>query len=262
MSLTVANAVTIEKELSLKVETYLSDTGPYRDEGSLEFRKLWAECEKLAKADACAAMSLKAVLKTAAGNEKDAHYYVQNLQAIRGNYFPALASVLINFGRFSQSLESYREIIRPESIQVRDNLELGVANGAYVSYLCALDKVRENMNLSDLKPAQEASLREAVLILHHNQESEEDIAAAMDFAGDIMREHGVVFKGLHHRLRAVSAPPDGGLPYFGVDIEIDADVDTAFDLTCEYTEQLAHSTVKIPMSMVLTFKGSTEIHGK
>jgi hypothetical protein len=233
MTLLSASAATIGETVGRDVIGYLQRTKSYRQPDDGEFRRLWAECDKLARADAVGAMVLKANLSVAAGALDDALYYVRNIKANRsGEYLPTLTSA--------------------------NYLHLGVANGAYITYLEALDNARTKMQLDSIFPEAEESIRCVASILQSNEEDEGTIARAMDIAGEVLNDHRLLFHGLHHALRPVPHPFDGGPAYFGVEIGVSVDHDTALDLTCEYVERLSAANVTIPISMVLKFKSVAE----
>jgi hypothetical protein len=257
MTLLSASAATIGETVGRDVIGYLQRTKSYRQPDDGEFRRLWAECDKLARADAVGAMVLKANLSVAAGALDDALYYVRNIKANRsGEYLPTLNTVLVNFGKFSESLPTYRDMMM-EHVSA-NYLHLGVANGAYITYLEALDNARTKMQLDSIFPEAEESIRCVASILQSNEEDEGTIARAMDIAGEVLNDHRLLFHGLHHALRPVPHPFDGGPAYFGVEIGVSVDHDTALDLTCEYVERLSAANVTIPISMVLKFKSVAE----
>ncbi|WP_312538260.1 hypothetical protein [Achromobacter mucicolens] len=262
MSILAGAAATIGESLGKDIGDYIRHLTRFSPEADSQYHRLWAECEKLAKSDAVRAMAYKAILCISTGSYEDALYYVRNIAHNRSKlHAPTLASVLINFGRFSESLDAYRLMLTPE-ILISDYLHLGVPNGAYSSYVKALDIARKNMQLATVFPEAEADIRAAAAILDENGESEDLIALAMDVAGEIMRERSLVFYGLHHKLRPVPHPRDGGPAYFGVDIGVEADDETAFEMTCQYAERLAASDRFIPVSMVLKFVSLGERNGQ
>ncbi|MEN4918281.1 hypothetical protein ABE485_06380 [Achromobacter spanius] len=261
MSILGASAATIGDSLDAEVGYFLLQTGQRRHKKDGEVQRLWAECEKLARADAPLAMALKAALCVTVGDYDEALYYVRNIKL---NHSPlhdsTLATVLINFGYFSESLEVYRQLLSVRELVQDEYFHLGVANGAYSTYIEALEAYRKNMSLSSFFPAMEDEVRAAAAILEENGESEQLIARAMDVAGEVLRDRSLLFYGLHHKVRAVPHPRDGGPPYFRVDIGVQVDDDTAFDMTCEYADRLAQSSATIPVSMVLKFSGRSESH--
>lgn len=259
MTMLSAAAATIGDSLGKDVSHYLQGTSSFRQKNEREFQELWAQCDKLARADAVGAMALKATLCVAAGELEEALYYVRNIKLNRSPvHTSTLCTVLVNFGKFSESLPVYRELMMAPDQVIPEYFHLGVGNGAYSSYLEALNQVRDKMQLNSIFPDAEDSIRSVVSILEMNHESEETISLAMDIAGDILREHRLLFDGLHHALRPVPFPYDGGPAYFGVEIGVEVDDETAFDMTCEYAERLAASDKAIPVSMVLKFKSIGE----
>lgn len=252
--MSILAAATIGESLGQELSLYMTSATHFVQKTDRQFVHLWAECEKLAKRDATLAMAYKAFLSVAAGDYRDAQYYVRNIKHNCSSlYAPTLASVLINFGHFAESLESYRQMMTTPELLSPDYFHLGVANGAYATYVEALDFARTKMQLAAVFPAAEADIRAALAILDENGESEELISSAMDIAGDILRERSLMFRGLHHSLRPVPHPLDGGTPYFRVGIAVAVDDEEAFDMTCEYADRLAESTKSIPVSMVLKF---------
>lgn len=261
MSTLGASAATIGESLDAEVGHFLLQTGRWRHKNDGEVQRLWAECERLARADAVLAMAIKSALCVTVGDYDEALYYVRN---IRLNHSPlyasTLATVLVNFGHFSESLEIYRLLLTERELVQERYFLLGVANGAYSTYIEALEAYRKNMSLSSFFPAMEDEVRSAAAILAENGESEQLIARAMDVAGEVLRERSMMFYGLHHAVRAVPHPRDGGPAYFRVDIGVEVDDDTAFDMTCEYADRLAQSSTTIPVSMVLKFSSVLEPH--
>lgn len=261
MSILGASAATIGESLDSEVGHFLLQTGRWRQKDDGEVQRLWAECEKLAKADAVMAMAIKAAICVTVGDYDEALYYARNIKLNHSSlYGSTLATVLINFGHFSESLEVYRQLLTVPEIVREEYFHLGVANGAYSTYIDALEAYRKNMSLSSFLPAVEDEVRAAAAILAENGESEQLIARAMDVAGEVLRERSMLFYGLHHAVRAVQHPRDGGPAYFRVDIGVEVDDDTAFDMTCEYADRLAQSSATIPVSMVLKFSSILEPH--
>ncbi|WP_286899114.1 hypothetical protein [Achromobacter sp. UBA2119] len=262
MSILAGAAATIGESLGKDIGDYIRHLTRFSPEADSQYHRLWAECEKLARSDAVRAMAYKAILCISTGSYDDALYYVRNIALNRSPlHAPTLASVLINFGRFSESLEAYRQMMAPDML-TPDYFHLGVPNGAYRSYVEALDFVRTKMQLATVFPEAEADIRAAAAILEENGESEDHIASAMDVAGEVMRERSLVFYGLHHTLRPVQHPRDGGPAYFGVNIGVEVDDETAFEMTCEYAERLSASDKFIPVSMVLKFVSLGERNGQ
>jgi len=244
---------TIEEDLSRDVSTLLDETCRYREYTDPEIARLMWRADKLQNADAAASMRIKTVLEVCRGDFEQAMYWVRNAKHLNYNvYLNALCSALINFGKFSESQAPFDELMDPTKDGAM-HLHLGVPNGAFRRYLRWLNKGQEDMKM-DIRPANEQQIRDVVSIMETNGDSDEDIGRVMDIAGDILREHKLVFMGNAPRLNPVLDPVDGGHPYFGMHIVVGTSSEEAFDMTCDYAERLAASRVKIPMSVVLSFK--------
>ncbi|SPD65475.1 protein of unknown function [Cupriavidus taiwanensis] len=181
-------------------------------------------------------------------------YYVRNIERLNEweTHVMTLCTVLINFGKFSESLEPFTRLIDPTRT-LGSHLSVGVANGGYKRYVAALDQCQKAMAM-DIHPVNEGQIRAVADIMDANGDTDEDIARAMDFAGDILREHGYLYLGVQHKVNPVREPVDGGHPYFGMRIAVAVSEDEAFEMTCDYAERLAQSKVKIPSSLVLSFE--------
>lgn len=85
-------------------------------------------------------------------------------------------------------------------------------------------------------------------------DTDQDYALALDIAGSIMRERKL-FDQEHKKVQVVECPADGGLGYVRVKFDVNVDLDTAIDMTCEYAERLSRAPIKIPPSMIFEFEG-------
>jgi hypothetical protein len=244
---------TIEDELIQSIGVLLAKTNVYANKDDEVVIELWRQADKLAKADAAAALEVKAKLAIVLGDIDQAQYYVRNLKLLKAHdrYLLAAATVAINFGFFSESLPIYREMIDPERGDF-SLLDYGVANGAYRTHVAALDRAQLDLKMK-VHPVHEQLARQVAAIMEENGDSDEDIARAMDLAGELLREHKLLFKGLHHLIKPVLDPSDGGHSYFSLQIALEVDEETAVDLTCDYVDRLAGANCKIPSSLVLSF---------
>lgn len=243
---------TIEEDLSRDVSALLSETYRYRQRDDPAIARLMWRADKLQNADAAAAMRLKTVLEVCRGDYDQAMYWVRNIERLKRHdvHLAALCTVLINFGYFAESQAHFARLMDTTENGAM-HLHLGVPNGAFKRYLTSLDasRMRANIHLSN-----EAQIRDVVSIMDANGDSDEDLGRVMDIAGGILRERKLVYMGNAHQLRPVVEPVDGGHPYFGMHIVVDVSAGEAFEMTCDYADRLAASQLKIPMSLVLSFK--------
>lgn len=243
----------IAEEVNQQVEALLC-TGQWLDRNTLEFRRVWRETEKLANANLGKSLALQAALEAARGDDQSALTFLARLeQTGSAQYLPALVTVLAELGRFSESLIPYRKIIDPAFGQTHF-LQQGVPNGGFFSYIEALDKAQGPMHMT-VASKSEGEVRTVAEILACNGDSEEDVAGVMDIAGEVMKDHKLRRLFHHPELRSYPAPRDGQPPFFACHLLVDTTEEDALDLTCEFVERLAESALKIPVSMVLSFKG-------
>jgi len=161
------------------------------------------------------------------------------------------ATTLIMLARYSESLVHYRVIIDPEFGETHF-LHQGAPNGGFETYVRAIDKAKTMFpDLGTFEREDEA--RRVVSILNQNGETEDHVVAALDVAGEVLRDHGMFQAWKHPMIRPVESPRDGQHPYFGYEIFLKVTDEEALDLTVEYVERLAHSSVVIPSSMVFSF---------
>lgn len=243
---------TIGPQLAEEVDTWISQSQGYRSRDELDHRRYWKKAEGLARVDPGRMYAIKMVLTAATGAYDEAMAMLGSLKC--HDEKQALATqttVAILCGHYTDSLSTYRTIIDPDFGEFQFLMQ-GVPNGAFETYVRALDKGRKAMNLT-LTPHIEKDIRSVVDILRANGDSEDQVVAALDIAGEVLREHRMFQYHIHPRIRPVPDPSDGQAPYFGYDMFVNTDPATAFDMTLEYVEKLATSNLRIPASMVFSF---------
>lgn len=243
---------TIGPQLADEVDTWISQSQGYRSRDELDHRRYWKKAEELARVDPGRMYAIKMVLTASTGAYDDAMAMLDTLK--RYDEKQSLATqttVAILCGYYTRSLSPYRTIIDPDFGEFQFLMQ-GVPNGAFETYIRALDKGRNVMKLT-LTPHIEEDIRSVVDILQAHGDSEEQVIAALDIAGEVLRDHKMFQYHVHPRIRPVAEPRDGQAPYFGYDMFVNTDAATAFDMTLEYVEKLACSNVRIPTSMVFSF---------
>lgn len=246
---------TLAVALWQQLGAWVNGSTSHRSRDDIAHRRLFNASQRLLDADADHAFALQAILAAMTGDESQARALLDRIRSPEVRHGTA-ATVLVNLGFFSESIPHYRF-----SIDVRvsggalANLRQGVSNGAYASFAAASDVARTMYpaTVDSAFPAQ-AGARAIVQVLRDNGDTEADVAAALDIAGDMLREKRLFDYGHDDaNPRIVSAPPDGMPPYFTLALRVAVSEADALDMTLELVDRLASSPRRIPASMNLHF---------
>lgn len=220
------------------------------------------ECEQSGMAEhanVAAAYCRKAWLASADEGGERVMSYVRAISLDRDDtrHLVSICATLLNLGRFSDSLHAY-EVLLTNDASLRSALELGVPNGAFRTYVRALDRM-QRMH-PDFHPANEASIRAVSRIMAQCGDSDGDIARAMDVAGAMLLERGIAPFSVNQLLTADEFPPDEDGPIVDLDFVLDVPSAVALDLTMQYVRHLSRVDISIPSSLSVSFRAQEDHH--
>jgi hypothetical protein len=84
-------------------------------------------------------------------------------------------------------------------------------------------------------------------------DTDAEYSAVLDIAGEILRERRLFLGKSGLTMEPVPAPLDGAPPYVKLAFCVFVDLETSIDMTCEFSERLARSRLKIPQSLIFEF---------
>lgn len=253
-----ASPATISQQIVKKLTDLLSLSHHHISVNSPKFTQLTDDLNKLGKVDAAHRSVLMSGLYSIAGDREQAEYYIRNSEKIHAKKIEielARLTMLLILGYFSESIKVVELLGDPQLGQLSTFLHRPPSNGCFHLLKSFYDKAT-TMNLSNISglPNEHAA---AVRIMDSWGDTDIDYAKALDVAGSILRNRKLFYI---ERLftNVVEAPRDGSSPYVKLAFKVDVDLETSIDMTCEYSEKLAGSGVKIPPSMIFEFLPVTE----
>jgi hypothetical protein len=220
----------------------------------VEFINISAEADNLGKVDGAARSLILARLHALTGDRTQVDYYLANarkLHADKTQYDLAQITVLLALGYFSEATPVIRECGDPQRNLLNLFLNKPPASGLWHLLEAFYLKAKE-MNLTNV-PDFPAQHKTAIQIMDSWGDTDDDYAAVLDIAGKVMRDRKLMLADKGVILDPVLAPLDGGPPYVKLGYAADVDLETSIDMTCEFSERLAKSGIKIPQSMVFEF---------
>jgi hypothetical protein len=232
-----------------RVHGFLSPT-------SAKFTRYMDDLNTLGKVDAASRSVLLVLLYTLCGDREQCEYYLNNavrIHAPEGFVKSARVTMLMNLGYFSESLAEVAtfDVVRhglPDRL-----MAVPPCNGAFHTHKSLFEEA-QRMNISNL-PLMPDGVDAAAEIMDQWGDTDEEFAAALDFAGEIMRERNLIFED-NLVVEPVPFPPDGGVGYVKLRFKVAVDLDTSIDMTFDYNDRLARSGRKIPSSLVFEFEST------
>jgi hypothetical protein len=219
-----------------------------------KFVDLSAKADKLGKVDGAARSLMLARLYGLTGDREQVDYYLANarkLHADRTDHDLAQITALLALGYFSEATPIIRECGDPQRNLLNLFLNKPPASGLLHLMVEFYLKAKE-MNLTNV-PDFPPQYRDAIQIMNSWGDTDDDYVAALNIAGTVMRTRELMMADKGVLIGPVPTPLDGGPPYVKLGYRVDVDLETSIDMTCEFSERLAQSGVKIPQSMVFEF---------
>lgn len=247
---------TIANDINKTLSDLFLRSPQFLSKESTVFTELSDELDKLGKVDARQRSVLLSGLYALAGDRDKSEYYLDNsrrLHVDRNEIDLANVTMLYALGYFSEALPIVRELVEPQRGLIGAFLS-SPAPGAH-HLMQDLHEKAKDMNLQNIVPFPEA-LRSAIEIMDYWGDTDEDYVAALDIAGEILRNHRLFSIGESVVTRAIKRPLDGSPPYNKVVMNLGVDSMKAVELTCEYIDRLADSGIKIPQSMSFEFRSA------
>lgn len=257
--MTLALPETIAKTLLDEVAVILSASKRYLTNEGLTneaqtIRRLFRESDKLAKADALAAHSVRAQTYALLGDVDQASYYLNAALHLSNDadVHSLACGVLINLGLFSEGQKHYLYGMNPVSGQYARFGEGGLICGAFKQTRLFLSEARKmQLDLSAFRVDQvEAASRMADL----NGLSDEVAGQILDVAGEVLRERHLFWLNPFPDLEIVDVP--GELQSIFMTFRVDASSDEAFEMNMRVAELLAERFDSIPWGLHVSFKPS------
>lgn len=203
-------------EINDQIARILADGGPYRRTDDLEIRRLLREAESVARHDAGLASLLKADIHSLCGNWQEVLRWLTNARA---NQKEVLADVTemtaaANLGYFSHSAAVYPRAVAIELGTLGHYLSSGLICGTLVALLRNSDIAEQaKLELDDGTKADLMLAANAKRVLDRLGLPEQDLTAMLDVAGEVLREHELIWSETRPRVLVVDTDEDLGLTY-------------------------------------------------
>lgn len=237
-------------QLIQETNQLLNNLRHYLPKDDLRLHRLMAEADKLMNANPQEAHNVKGMVYQLSGDFEQSLYHMEN--AVRlgpGNpvALPNKCSILINFGFFSEAAKLYREIGSPRKGAYPLAIRLGLGTGGFLTMASFIEQARK-LKL-DLASVEALAVENAAQLMSRYSLSDENLAAYLDVAGEIMREERVVFCDMPEIFAWNSADD----PVLSVTYEIPVDAYRAEELDCELASRLIERFSEIPWFLSVTF---------
>lgn len=241
------NPATIADQLTSQISRLYLDTHSYLSEDHPTIKQFLPELEKLGKVDGVMRMLLLARLSALTGNREQVDYYLRNAKkagAPDNSHDLAALTALLSLGYYSEMLPVIRRCLQPDRglqnlffINTPANCPFHILEEAYLQ--------ASKLKISNL-PSEPPFAHDFVSTMDAWGDTDDDYAAVLDIAGQILRERKLFVMGT---LVSVNHCDEHIL----IGYRVDTDIDTAIDMTCDFAERLAFSKLKIPSSLIFEF---------
>lgn len=248
---------TIANDLQERIEGLIADATHYLSPFDRNLTRLKDELDVLGKADAGARSVLLSLIYGLCGDRVQCDYYLNNAERIHApseQIKLARITTLLNLGYSSEALDEMQRIDITEHGLPRRMMSNQPANGAFHT-LDSLFERATRLQIPNLPDR--TSISPVVEIMDSWGDTDQDYCAALDIAGEILREHKLFFIG-NAEATAVHMPSDGSAGYVKLVYKVAVDADTSMDMTLDYVDRIARSGRKIPPSLVFEFEGTEE----
>lgn len=246
-------SLTTSNQLQQRLNDLFTKQGFYLESDDERLVQINRDLDKLASKRADQSSTLRAKYAVLLGDREKAEYWLknaENLRAEKSEIELARLVVQVNLGYFSEAFCTLQYIANPENGNASIVMRKPPGASVFLMYAAMFEKAAA-MNIANF-PTKPSYLSDVVEAMNFWGESDQDYNAALDIAGEIMREQRVIM--LESGFAAcVRRPRDGSPPIVKLSLGMQFDEDKCFDLTMEYTDRLARSKVKIPQSMTFEF---------
>jgi hypothetical protein len=249
----ILKLATTASDLHDKLHRIFSDNEKFLTRDNSEISQLTDEIDKLGKIDATSRSLLLVRLNTLLGDREQADYYLRNakrLYASDDDYALAEFTMLIALGYISEALPVLKKCLEPSRNLQNIFLNLPPPTGFHL--LQSAYKHARELGMTNT-PVELPYPESVTEIMDFWGDSDADYALMFDHIGTVLRAHGLLFGTKNFSVQPFPEPLDGSAPYVKFSLSIEADFETAIDLTCEYMDHAAKSAAKIPPSMIFEF---------
>ena len=248
---------TIHNKIHDRLARLTATTTHYLATTSATFTSIFDELNTLGKVDASGRSVLLSLLYAVCGDRGQADYYLDNARRIHApaaHLKMARITYLMNLGYCSEALDEMREFDMTQYGVPKLFMSSMPSNGAFHTMNSLFDQAIR-MHIADLP--KQPDLAALTYIMDQWGDTDDDYCSALDFAGQILREHRMFFQD-NLVVEPIESPADGSASYIRLIYKVDVDLDTSIDMTTDFVDRLARSGCKIPPSLVFEFEGTKE----
>lgn len=238
-----AAPATIEEALRERINTILIARTSFGSVQDFEVKALIRDADKLAHADAHSASLVKAEVFSLCGDRQLFEYWLANAAKYRGGreLLRSQAVCLSNLGYFSEAAEAFEQVMDPEYGYVGQLFHVGLINCCFASMVKASDHARKADIPLDGDLVEIAKAGGAVL--SRNGVNEAQVRQVIDVAGEVLREHNLLWYGDGPLVRTFSDDEDAGMLY---QLFVGVTNEEAAQLTDEVLGRLIERQIDIP----------------
>lgn len=188
---------TLAESFLSRITALLEDAAHIDRVNSFVFNGLLRDCDRLAQTDVINASLYRGILYSIVGRDDDAEYHFNNVEA-NGEHFLASAwrmAFYSNRGYAKRVIEMADQVLNQRgSISFAELMRPVASMGGFQAICRAVDAASQRQEvLVGMTNLLEKS-RRACAVMNTLQITDEDVSAAVDVAGEIMREQRLVWK--------------------------------------------------------------------
>lgn len=206
-----AAPATIENSLRERIDAVLIARTTFGSADDFEVKALLRDADKLARADAFGASLIKAEVYGLCGDRRQFEYWLANAAKIRrgSEIFRSESVGLSNLGYFSEAAITFEGAMQPVHGQVGALFHIGLINCCFKSMVNAAEYAKQAGIELDADLVELA--RKADYVLGRVGVSEDQVRRVTDVAGEVLREHNLLWHGAGPLIRMFSDDEGAGM---------------------------------------------------
>lgn len=244
-----------------QVNVILKDLAQFIPEDDLVIRRLLKDAENSIKANPAFGHAALASVYQLTGNVEQALHHANNAIELASGEYTLLgnkSSILANLGFYSEALRAFEKSANPELGQMTWVWPQGYTCGAFSTMVKYLKKARK-MNL-DLKGLDVETAEKAAGLLERIGVNESQIAAALDFVGDVLRRHKLFYVGMTPKVTVFDEPEHE--PFIRTTYSVVVSPSAAHDLYREFIARAVQAQVSIPGCLSVSVRSFKPEHAR
>lgn len=237
-------AETIARELTDRLNSLHASSATYVGDDDFEFRRLLRDCDKLISADAINGYACRGLAHVLTGNVDELYKHMEKAKAISGEATDfcdfMLAQALAKLGYFSRAQALFIPSADPALGRFGHRSKAALGMGAVIA-LSEMFESADAMKLAYHSPVDREETEAMASIMREAGVTDGDLAAMMDFAGLVARNHGLRIKQQEIRLLNLD-----GEKFVHVEVKVDCSAREAADMVFEVAELVSESDRSLP----------------